>query len=389
VDARCGVGPSVTPATVVEAARGMRLPPAIDVAVLGAGVQGLATALALARAGRQVLVLERGEPWREASGVNAGSLAVQNKRLPLVPYARAALAEWRRVQADLGDVGLVNAGGLRVAVGAEDVGRLAESAERQRELGVPVQWLEGARLRDLAPWLGPVAAATFCAEDSFASPLLAGQVLVSAVHKAGGAVCPGTPVRAADAAEGRVRLVTERGEVTCRTLVIAAGAWSGEVARWLGVELPVHLDVNMLTITEPAGPVMDRIVTDARGTLTLKQFPNGTCMIGGGWQGIGNLEGGKELEYESLLHNYRLAARVVPGLASLHLVRSWAGLEGATPDALPLLGRLPGHANVFVTAGARGGFTLGPLLGRLLAELIATGEPSMPIAAFDPARFAR
>lgn len=365
-------------------------PGAIDVAVVGGGVQGLATALFLARAGREVLVLERGEPWREASGVNAGSLAVQNKRLPLVPYARAALAEWRRIQEDLGDVGLVNAGGIRVAIGAGDVPRLAGSAEQQLALGLPIEWLEGERLRRAAPWLGPeVAVGTFCPEDSFASPLLAGRVLVEALRKAGGAVWPAAGVQGAAVEGDRVRLVTARGDLACRAVVIAAGAWSGEIARWLGVALPVRLDVNMLTITEPARSVMDRIVTDTRGTLTLKQFPNGTCMIGGGWQGHGDLAGRKDLAHEALLHNFRLAARAVPGLADLHLVRSWAGLEGATPDALPLLGRLPGHPNVFITACARGGFTLGPIAGRLLAELIVTGETSMPIADFDPARFAR
>lgn len=367
----------------------VRLPADVEIAVVGGGVQGLSTALHLARAGREVLVLERGEPWREASGVNAGSLAVQNKRLPLVPYARAALAEWRRFHDDLGDVGFVNAGGLRVAVSAEDVPRLSESVAQQRALGLPIEWLEGESLRRHAPWVGDVAAGTYCAEDSFASPLLAGGALVEALRKEGGSVAPDTPVEAVESRGDRIHVTTARGVLTCRTLAIAAGAWSGEIARWLGVTLPVHLDVNMLTITEPAGLVMDRIVTDTRGTLTLKQFPNGTCMIGGGWQGVGDLRGRKDLDYESLLGNFRLAARVVPGLASLHLVRSWAGLEGGTPDALPLFGRLPGHANVFITACARGGFTLGPLLGRLLAELIVTGETSMPTAAFDPARFAR
>jgi glycine/D-amino acid oxidase-like deaminating enzyme len=158
----------------------------------------------------------------------------------------------------------------------------------------------------------------------------------------------------------------------------------------LGVTLPVGLDVNMLTITEPARPVMDRIVTHVRDILTLKQYPNGTCMIGGGWQGHGDVASGrKDLDYESLLHNVRVAAAVVPGLAPLQLVRSWAGLEGNTADALPLLGRLPGHDNVFITACARGGFTLGPVLGRLLTELILHGTTAIDIAPFDPARFAR
>lgn len=369
----------------------MTLPATVDVAVVGAGIQGLATALFLARAGREVVVLERGDPWREASGVNAGSLAIQNKRLPLVPFAREALRQWASVQHDLGDVGFTPAGGLRVAESDDDVARLRASAAEQGALGLPLEWLDGASLRHRAPWLGPgVAAATFCSEDGFASPLLAGQVLGAAATKAGASLAPRTTVLGATGRGADLRVETSRGALACRTLVVAAGVWSGEVVRSLGVVLPVGLDTNMLTITEPAGLVMDRIVTHVRGVLTLKQYPNGTCMIGGGWQGQGDVATSrKDLDYESLLHNLRVAAAVVPGLASLHLVRSWAGLEGVTPDSLPLLGRLPGHDNVFVTACARGGFTLGPVLGRLLGELIVHGETSMPIAAFDPARFAR
>lgn len=367
------------------------LPLGADAVVVGAGIQGLTTALVLARAGREVAVLERGDPFREASGVNAGSLAVQNKRLPLVPFAREALAQWRRDQDELGDLGFVPAGGLRVAESTEDVARLRESAAEQSAFGLPLEWLEGAALHERAPWLGDgVRAATFCPEDGFASPLLAGRLILEAVSKAGASVWPHTEVTGAGVDGAGLRLQTSRGPIRCGTLVIAAGVWTGEVARLLGVTLPVGLDTNMLTITESAGLVMDRIVTHVRGILTLKQYGNGTCMIGGGWQGHGDIVSrAKGLDYESLLHNVRVAAAVVPGLARLQIVRSWAGLEGATPDLLPLLGRLPGHRQVFVSACARGGFTLGPVLGRQLAELILHGATSMDVAAFDPSRFTR
>src|SRR5262245_64655552 len=231
------------------------LPSEVDVVVVGAGIQGLTTALVLARAGREVAVLERGDPFREASGVNAGSLAVQNKRLPLVPFARAALAQWRRDQEELGDLGFVPAGGLRVAESAEDVVRLRASAEEQSALGLPLEWLEGATLRERAPWLGDgVRAATYCPEDGFASPLLAGRLILEAVSKAGASVWPGAGVEAVAAEGARLQVRTARGPIRCGTLVIAAGVWTGEVARMLGVTLPVGLDTNMLTITESAGP---------------------------------------------------------------------------------------------------------------------------------------
>ena len=187
------------------------LPADIDVAIVGAGVQGLSTALFLSRAGRDVVVFERGDPWREASGVNAGSLAIQNKLLPLVPFAREAVRMWATFQRELGDVGFVPCGGLRAAESDDDVARLRESADQQRALGVTLEWLEGRALRERAPWIGPsVVAATFCAEDSFGIPLPAGRTLLQAVEKAGGRVRRTRRSRI-DADGDRLRLDTPRG----------------------------------------------------------------------------------------------------------------------------------------------------------------------------------
>ena len=124
------------------------------------------------------------------------------------------------------------------------------------------------------------------------------------------------------------------------------------------------------------------------GVLSVKQHPNGTCLIGGGWQGRGGpANGRKELDYENLLHNLRVAAAVVPALAELRVLRSWSGFEAVAPDALPVLGRLPRHDDAFVLACARGGYSQGPALGKLLAELMLRRETSLHVDLFDPARF--
>src|SRR5207244_11541374 len=95
-----------------------------------------------------------GEPGCEAPGINAGALAIQDKRLPLVPLAREAVKQWATFQRELGDVGFVPSGGLKVAESDEDIARLRESAEQLRALGIELEWLEGRSLRERAPWLG-------------------------------------------------------------------------------------------------------------------------------------------------------------------------------------------------------------------------------------------
>jgi glycine/D-amino acid oxidase-like deaminating enzyme len=361
-----------------------------EVVIVGGGIYGLFTALNLAELGKSVTLLDRLGIWSEASAVNAGSLGVQNKLPELVPYTLSAWQIWLTLAERLGkDVGVRRDGGYKVAMTEAEAERLAQIAREQEARGLRVHWLSRTELRKRAPWISPnVVAATFSPDDGYASPTLLGPALRRAVGEAGVEIIEQADVVSVKG--GRTLSVeTTKGDFRADVLAITAGAWSGRIAAMVGCRLPISLDVNMVSVTEPAGPTIGNIVTHARGILTLKQVANGSCLIGGGWQGVGTLaDGRKEINYDQLVHNLRLAVRVVPGLAKLNLIRSWAGYEGVTPDSLPYLGRLGQHPNIYCAACARGGFTLGPLMGQLLAELIATGSTSKPIAIFDPQRFA-
>jgi sarcosine oxidase subunit beta len=95
----------------------------------------------------------------------------------------------------------------------------------------------------------------------------------------------------------------------------------------------------------------------------------------------------KELDYERLVHNMRLAAAVVPGLAELRILRSWAGFDAVSPDALPVMGRLAGHDNAWVVASARGGYGLAPALGAALADMVLNDTEAREYEMFSPRRF--
>jgi glycine/D-amino acid oxidase-like deaminating enzyme len=108
-------------------------------------------------------------------------------------------------------------------------------------------------------------------------------------------------------------------------------------------------------------------------------------LIGGGWQGISDQErGGAAISPENLIGNLRLAHYAVPGLVETRVVRTWLGHEANVPDFMPLVGPLPGIDDVFVIGCVRGGFTIGPFMGQLLAQRILGNEPEMPL--FDLAR---
>jgi sarcosine oxidase subunit beta len=132
-------------------------------------------------------------------------------------------------------------------------------------------------------------------------------------------------------------------------------------------------------------PVMQSVLSIANGLLSMKQFANGSVLIGGGWQGIGDrVRGGVETVPDNLIGNLRLAQHVIPALAKARVARIWLGLESETADAMPMIGALPGLADAWVIGCVHSGYTSGPYMGKLLAQAMLGEEPELPL--FDPAR---
>ena len=366
------------------------LPDKCEIAVVGGGIVGLCTALFLAQAGRDVVLLEKGSPWGDSSGANAGTLSLQVKRTEVFELGSKSMELWAAFGDGIGiDVGFQRPGGLRVAVTEEQVAFMRQYAAEQQAVGFELEWLQGNELRALAPWLSPeVRAATFCAADGYASPLIAGPSLIAGVRRAGARLCSGMAVTEARATEGGYRLAVGRRALACEHLAIAAGGHSVRIAAGLGVRLPLWVDCNMLTVTEPAPRFLDKVITHIGGTMSLKQHANGTVLIGGGWQGRGKFsKQTREIDPLAWVQNVGLGASIAPDIEGLRVNRAWAGYEAVTMDALPALGRLPGFETAYVAAGARGGFHMGPAQGFVLSELILEGKSSLDIARFDPARF--
>ena len=199
------------------------------------------------------------------------------------------------------------------------------------------------------------------------------------------------PVRTAVTAirreDGGFILATPSGEIRARRLLLACGGWLKQAAAMIGLDLPVRARVNTVSVTERGPRLVSSVIGHATGLLTLKQKGNGTVLIGGGWQGLGQPgEGGDRgrVNAGSVLPNLRLARYAVPGLSELRIVRSWTGFEANVPDFYPLAGNLPGFDDAYVLGCVRGGFTIGPYISRLMGDHILGAQPDLPL--FDPAR---
>ena len=360
-----------------------------DALVVGGGLHGCAVALFLSRNGMRVALVERGGLCREASGTNAGTLTMQMTRAALIPYALEAHRMWAAAGEWLGhDVGVTVCDGLSLAFTEREAAMLEERAEVRRAAGAPIRLLALEAARRVEPGLSrwPVLA-SHCSIDGFASAYLTGLAFRRALVEAGTRLYEHTPATGVEPGGGGGYVVhlADRPPLAAARLVLAGGAWLGEMAGWLGVRLPVRALVNQLAVTERLAPVMRTVVGVASGLLSLKQFGNGTVVVGGGWPAAGDRErGGGALLPGRLVGNLRLACHAIPALRGARLVRTWAGLEAQTRDALPAVGPVPGHPEAFVCGSVHSGFTSGPFIAKLLADRILGREPAMPL--FPPDR---
>ena len=185
------------------------------------------------------------------------------------------------------------------------------------------------------------------------------------------------------------RVDTSRGPIRCRRVVIAAGSSSGEIAAMAGVELPLTHRVIQMVATEACEPFIDHLLYHAESRLTLKQVANGNVLIGGGWTASRDpVFGRPAVLSESLRASLAVARTIVPRLAEISMIRSWAGPNIYTPDGRPILGAVPGYPGLFAVVCNAYGFTLGPLCGLLVAELIAERPVSFDLSSFSLSRFA-
>jgi glycine/D-amino acid oxidase-like deaminating enzyme len=374
------------------------LPTRIGTAIVGGGIVGMCAALELATDGAEVLVLDDGR--HSGTTANAGSLHVQmqsrfirmypaqaaalERALPL--YAQAARL-WADLQDRLGPMELKATGGLMVAEDEAGYDFLARKAEREAARGLTTHMLRGEELRRIAPYLGPaVIGAELCAEEGKLNPLLANARIRAAASAAGALFRFAARVNTVEREHADFVLHTTQGILRATRVVLAAGAGTGALAAQLGLRVPTVAEPLHMNVTEATAPLVPHLLQHAERMITMKQLAAGQLVIGGGWPAVLDTAGHPAVRAASVFGNLRLAQRLVPQVARLRLIRSWAGVN-TTTDGQCVLGNVPGRPGLFLAVPGDAGYTLGPLVGRAVAALVVGRDPGVDVAPFDPQRF--
>jgi sarcosine oxidase, subunit beta len=353
---------------------------------------GASAAFHLADLGVSTVLVDRGPPGGEASRATAGTLALQNKPPDMIQLVQRSLDLWEDLSLRLEiDVEYEKRGGFRTAHTEADIQRLETTVEMERKLGVDVEMVYPPQLRHEAPYLGSgIAAASYCPRDGMANPFATIRGFLRSAKKRGTELWSGVEVKNIHVIGNEdFSVETTHGNIRCSAVIAAAGAWNLEIARMVGVSLPVTTVLLQVTITDAGPPVFPHIVTHVRENLTVKQQRiSGKIIIGGNWRGEGDRESGtKRVRRESLVGNLKWATEVIPAIGNARVLRSWVGFEGRTPDKILISGPI-GPRGFYVLGCSYSGFTLSPIAGQIAAEYIVLGRTTIPSERFAVKRFA-
>ena len=369
------------------------LPQKASVVVIGGGIMGLGLAYQLAKRGMSdVVVLESGYLNAGASGRNGGGVRMQWTTPTMVRLAKRSIALMRGFATELGvNVWLRQGGYLFLAPTRAQVERLERNLKVHEAEGLRTRILSPLEAMEVAAELDPSTflAAAYNPDDGtvFPWPFLYGYA--QRAEALGAKICTFTRVTGFRSSGASITHVeTDRGAIACDTVVLAAGAWSKEIAALAGLAVPNRPTRHEILVTESMKPWLDPLVSVLGSGLYFSQSQRGE-IVGGMGDPLEpeGLEEGSTLRF--LARFARAITACAPLTGGLKVVRQWAGCYDVTPDNNPILGAA-GFGNFLQLHGWVGhGFMMAPAVTELMAEWMTGGEPHEIFERFTLDRFSR
>jgi sarcosine oxidase subunit beta len=368
-----------------------------DVLVLGGGLMGTSTAFFLRQHGKSVTLLERELVGRQASGTNFGNVRRQGRELHQLPLANRARAVWGRIKELLGeDVEFVPYGHLRVCYSEKQAAVIEKHAHDVKPLGLDLELFSAEQLKRRWGIFAPgVVAGSLSPQDGHANPRLAGPAFARAAQRAGAHIIEHAEVVQVERdGNGFVARTADGRRYRAPQMLVACGAWSNRMAEQFGERVPMDARGPQMGVTEPLpyaiGPSIGLSSPIETEGLYFRQIARGNIVFGGGLKGPAHADHIRAyVKPDNVLRQMRELRRFVPAFEHVQLIRVWSGIEGYTADWQPVMGPSAKVTGLHYAFGFNGeGFAISPGVGETMAELMATGSTSIPLAPYWIGRFA-
>jgi sarcosine oxidase subunit beta len=363
-----------------------------DIIIVGGGVNGMACAYNLARRGmKDVVVLEKGYPGCGATGRCGGGIRQQWGLEENVILARESVKIFENLSGELGYNIFFRQGGYLMLLYDESERALVQKTiPMHNRLGVPTQMLTLREIAERVPGLNleGVIGAAFCPTDGTAYPYAVLWGYAEAARRLGAKVYVHTPVESVAREDGTYRVIANGTTFEAPRLLNTAGAFTREVAAMLGVSVPTKPVKHEIAVTEPLKAFLDPMVISVKYGFYFSQSLRGEIVGGVGLDDEPSSHS-QASSPEFLLKYARALRNVFPALGKVSIIRQWAGSYDMSPDHRPIVGGVPGLDGYYHACGFSGhGFMLSPIVSRLMAELVTSGETSLPIDTLSLERFA-
>ena len=225
--------------------------------------------------------------------------------------------------------------------------------------------------------------------DGFAEPYWTTRAFCAKAIQLGATLVEYSLVAAIERKQDVWRIICGETVYEAEMVVNCAGAWGDRIASMVGDTIPLQAEAPTMMVTNRVSHFLDPVVGLASRKLSFKQMPNGSVVIGGGHRSRLDMTTERTIiDFKELMISAETVTDVFPLMQNVPVVRSWAGIEGIMPDQIPVIGPSPSAPGIFHAFGfSAHGFQLGPIVGKIMADLITEGRTEFSIEPFRADRF--
>ena len=370
-----------------------------DTIIIGGGVVGCAAAYYLAKAGNSnVIVLEGTKSiGHGGSSRNGGGVRQSGRDVRELPYAMYGIKNlWPNLSEELGvDTEYTQKGNLRLGKTEEHLKKLNTLASYAQSVGLDVRMVDAKEVKEICPYLADdIIGASWCPTDGHANPLTTTLGYYKRSLEMGVKYYTDAPVKELRKIKGKVRqVVLNDGTVfEGESIILAAGYESREIARTVGVDIPMTRLIDEALVTEMQPHMFDIMLGTAGGDFYGHQAHHGSFVFGSdsGYEVVTDMKDPSAMETNSLTlsASCRAIMSYVPALKDAKIVRSWAGWLDNAFDGVPFISRVDEAPGLILACGFTGhGFGTAPAVGLMLSQMVAGEETVVDISALRYDRF--